>query len=200
MLREVTYYDRLVKSGDYSAAGRLFNYDRPTHRLYGRRWGIIGLGAIGHAVAGLAEAFGCEVAYHSVTGNKRAERYPEMSLEELLGWADILSIHTPLSDRTRGLIGKAELERMKPTALLINVARGGIVDEQALAEALDAGTIAGAVVDVFSKEPMPADNPLLHLRDPYRLLLSPHNAWSAAESIDTLVEAIAANIASYLKA
>lgn len=200
MLREVTYYDRLVKSGDYSAAGRLFNYDRPTHRLYGRRWGIIGLGAIGHAVAGLAEAFGCEVAYHSVTGNKRAERYPEMSLEELLGWADILSLHTPLSDRTRGLIGKAELERMKPTALLINVARGGIVDEQALAEALDAGTIAGAVVDVFSKEPMPADNPLLHLRDPYRLLLSPHNAWSAAESIDTLVEAIAANIASYLKA
>ena len=119
---------------------------------------------------------------------------------ELLGWADILSIHTPLSDRTRGLIGKAELERMKPTALLSTWPAEASWTNRRWPKRWMRERLPGAVVDVFSKEPMPADNPLLHLRDPYRLLLSPHNAWSAAESIDTLVEAIAANIASYLKA
>lgn len=197
MLREVTYYDTFVKDGRYSASTRLFNYDRPTRRLYGRRWGIIGLGAIGRTVAGMAEAFGCEVAYHSVSGAKRAEKYQEKNLDELLAWADIVSIHSPLNDKTRGLIGKAQLERMKHDAILINVARGGIVDEKALADALDNNTIAGAVVDVFSKEPMPAENPLLHVKDPYKLLLSPHNAWSAKESIDNLVAAIAENIISF---
>ena len=197
MLREVTYYDTFVKDGRYSASSRLFNYDRPTRRLYGRRWGVIGLGAIGHTVAGMAEAFGCEVAYHSISGANRAEKYPEKSLDELLAWADIVSIHSPLNDKTRGLIGKAQLERMKHDAILINVARGGIVDEKALADALDNNTIAGAVVDVFSKEPMPAENPLLHVKDPYKLLLSPHNAWSAKESINNLVAAIAENIISF---
>lgn len=197
MLREVIYYDTFVKDGRYSASTRLFNYDRPTRRLYGRRWGVIGLGAIGHTVAGMAEAFGCEVAYHSISGAKRAEKYPEKSLDELLAWADIVSIHSPLNDKTRGLIGKAQLERMKHDAILINVARGGIVDEKALADALDNNTIAGAVIDVFSNEPMSAENPLLHVKDPYKLLLSPHNAWSAKESIDNLVAAIAENIISF---
>lgn len=197
MLREVTYYDTFVKDGRYSASSRLFNYDRPTRRLYGRRWGVIGLGAIGHTVAGMAEAFGCEVAYHSISGAKRAEKYPEKSLDELLAWADIVSIHSPLNDKTRGLIGKAQLERMKHDAILINVARGGIVDEKALADALDNNTIAGAVIDVFSNEPMSAENPLLHVKDPYKLLLSPHNAWSAKESINNLVAAIAENIISF---
>ena len=197
MLREVTYYDTFVKDGRYSASSRLFNYDRPTRRLYGRRWGVIGLGAIGHTVAGMAEAFGCEVAYHSISGAKRAEKYPEKSLDELLAWADIVSIHSPLNDKTRGLIGKAQLKRMKHDAILINVARGGIVDEKALADALDNDTIAGAVIDVFSNEPMSAENPLLHVKDPYKLLLSPHNAWSAKESINNLVAAIAENIISF---
>ena len=200
MLREIVYYDGFVKQGEYSSSPRLFNYDRPTRQLYGRKWGIVGLGAIGHAVAELAGAFGCEVAYHSVSGNKRAEKYPEMELMELLKWADILSIHSPLNERTRGLIGMAELRCMKPTAILVNVARGGIVDEQALADALDGGILCGAVVDVFSQEPIPADNPLLKIKDPYRLLLSPHNAWSAQESIDNLVQAIVENIQTFLKA
>ena len=200
MLREIVYYDGFVKQGKYSSSPRLFNYDRPTRQLYGRKWGIVGLGAIGHAVAELASAFGCEVAYHSVSGNKRAEKYPEMKLMELLKWADILSIHSPLNERTRGLIGMAELRCMKPTAILVNVARGGIVDEQALADALDGGILCGAVVDVFSQEPIPADNPLLKIKDPYRLLLSPHNAWSAQESIDNLVQAIVENIQTFLKA
>lgn len=198
MLREIVYYDEFVRSGRYSASPLLFNYDRPTRQLYGRKWGIIGLGAIGHAVAGLAGCFGCEVAYHSVSGSKRAEKYPEKPLRELLGWADIISIHSPLNDGTRGLIGDAELREMKPSSILINVARGGIVDEQALADALDEGVLSGAVVDVFSREPVPADNPLLKIKDPYKILLSPHNAWSAKESIDNLVAAIADNIKGFI--
>lgn len=199
MLRETVYYDKFVKEGKYSSSERLFNYDRPTRQLHGRRWGIIGLGAIGHAVAALAEAFGCEVAYHSVSGSKREEKYPEKSLQELLEWSDVISIHSPLTDKTRGLIGKDELASMKPSAILINVARGGIVDEQALADALDNKIISGAVIDVFSKEPLPSDNPLLKVKDPYTLLLSPHNAWSAKESIDNLVAAIEQNIEDFQK-
>lgn len=198
LLREVVYYDQFVKSGSYSSSPRLFNYDRPTRQLYGRKWGIIGFGAIGHEVAHLAEAFGCEVAYHSVSGSKREEKYPEYELKELLNWADVISVHSPLNDKTHNLIGQEELNAMKSHAILINVARGGIVNEQALADALDANRIAGAVVDVFSKEPIPADNPLLNIKDPHKLLLSPHNAWSAEESIANLVDAIEANIHSFL--
>ena len=210
LLRESVYYDEFFKSGRYARSPRLFCFDRPIRQLHGRRWGVIGLGAIGREVARLAAAFGCEVSYHSTSGVAREEAYPalpldellawaEMELMELLKWADILSIHSPLNERTRGLIGMAELRCMKPTAILVNVARGGIVDEAALAEALDDGRIAGAALDVFSSEPVKADNPLLALRDPYRLLASPHNAWATGEAIDTLVRCVARNIEAYLK-
>lgn len=200
MLREVTYYDRFVKDGSYSASPRLFNYDRPTRQLHGRHWGIVGLGAIGHEVARLASAFGCEVAYHSVSGSKREEIYPEKSLAELLAWADIVSLHSPLNDKTRNLIGTEELKIMRPHAILINVARGGIVNERALADALNDNIIAGAVIDVFSKEPLEEANPLFSVKDKYKLLLSPHNAWSAEESIANLVDSISDNIRTFLQA
>ena len=135
--RNIVYYDRYVKSGAYSAAGQQFHFALPTHQLYGSKWGIVGLGAIGREVARLAAAFGCEVCYTSTSGVVREEPYPALPLTELLGRSDIVSIHAPLNDRTRGLIGAPELSVMKRSALLINVARGGIVDEAALAEALD---------------------------------------------------------------
>ena len=106
----------------------------------------------------------------------------------------MVSIHCPLNDRTRGLIGAGELARMRSDAVLINVARGGIVDETALAAALDAGSIAGAVLDVFAQEPPAADNPLLHLKEQDRLLLSPHNAWAPTEAVEVLVGCIETNI------
>ena len=195
LMREVVYFDEYFKSGRYAAAERMFCYDRPTRQLRGRNWGIVGLGNIGREVARLATAFGCRVSYFSTSGAKREEEYPQLPLGELLADSDIVSIHSPLNDRTRGLIGREELSAMKPAAILINVARGGIVDEQALAEALDNDTIAGAALDVFSSEPL-RESPLYHLRDPYKLLASPHNAWSAAEAIDRLVECIAENIRS----
>ena len=150
LLREVTYYDNFFKSGDYAAAERIFNFDRPTSQLRGKRWGIIGLGNIGREVARLAEAFGCEVSYYSASGITRDEQYPQLSLNELLSTSDIVSIHCPLTTRTANLITEKELSQMKPTAILINVARGGIVNEQALAEALNNKTIRGAALDVFS--------------------------------------------------
>ena len=193
LLRQVVYYDRYTKQ-HYAGAERQFHFGRTTHQLCGSKWGIIGLGNIGHNVARVAEALGCKVAYTSTSGVARQEAYPMMPLDELLAWADVVSIHCPLNDRTRGLIGARELERMKPSALLINVARGGIVDEAALAAALDAGRLAGAALDVFVHEPMEKGNPLLAIREPDRLLLSPHNAWSPVEAVEVLVECIARNI------
>lgn len=195
--RHSVYYDRYVKSGDYTSSGRQYHFAYRNHQLHGSRWGIVGLGAIGHEVARLAEAFGCEVRYTSTSGTVREEPYPALPLGELLAWADIVSVHAPLTTATRGLIGEKELARMKPSALVINVARGGIVDEAALAAALDAGRLAGAALDVFTQEPPTADNPLLHVANPDRLLLSPHNAWSPVEAVEVLVETIAENIRDF---
>ena len=197
LLREVTYYDNYFKSGAYSSSERIFNFDCPTAQLRGKRWGIIGMGNIGREVARLAEAFGCEVSYYSTSGVERKEAYPSLELEELLRSSDVVSIHCPLNERTLGLIGKEQLSMMKPSAILINVARGGIVDEGALADALNEGRLRGAALDVFTSEPL-RESPLYTLRDPYRLLASPHNAWSPVEAIDRLIGCIEQNIADYV--
>jgi glycerate dehydrogenase len=197
LLREVTYYDNYFKSGAYASSERIFNFDRPTAQLRGKRWGIIGMGNIGREVARLAEAFGCEVSYYSTSGVERKEAYPSLELEELLRSSDVVSIHCPLNERTRSLIGAEQLELMKPSAILINVARGGIVDEAALADALNEGRLRGAALDVFTSEPL-RESPLFTLRDPYRLLASPHNAWSPVEAIDRLIGCIEQNIADYV--
>lgn len=197
LLREVVYYDHYFKSGDYAASPRMFNFDRPTGQIHGKNWGIIGLGNIGREVARLATAFGCNVRYTSTSGTSRPEDYEQMPLDELLAWADVVSIHCPLNERTRNLIGAAELAKMKPSSVIVNVARGGIIDESALAEALDNGVIRGAALDVFSSEPLDATSPLYRLRDPYRLLASPHNAWSTVEAIDRLIACVRDNIKEY---
>lgn len=198
LYRKVGYYDAFVKSGDYARSDVPFHFGYPTHQLYGKRWGIIGLGNIGREVARLASAFGCEVAYHSTSGAVREEAYPALDLSELLAWADVVTIHCPLNERTRGLIGARELAQMKPSALLVNVARGGIVDEAALVEALDSDRLAGAAIDVYEKEPMLSTSPLLKISKPEKLLLSPHNAWSPVEAIEVLIGCIEENIKNHL--
>lgn len=197
LLREVTYYDNYFKSGEYAKSERIFNFDRPTAQLRGKRWGIIGMGNIGREVARLAEAFGCEVAYYSTSGVERDEVYNKLSLNDLLNSSDVISIHCPLNDRTHNLIDAEELAKMKKSAILINVARGGIVNEVALAEALNNGNLRGAALDVFTTEPL-RESPLYNLQDPYRLLASPHNAWSSVEAIDRLIACIAGNIQEYI--
>ena len=197
LLREVVYYDRYFKCGDYSASPRMFNFDRPTAQIHGKNWGIIGLGNIGREVARLATAFGCNVRYTSTSGIARQEEWEQMPLNDLLAWADVVSVHCPLNEQTHDLISTEQLSKMKPSAVIINVARGGIINEAALAEALDNGIIRGAALDVFSSEPLDASSPLFHLRDPYRLLASPHNAWSTVEAIDRLIACVRDNIKEY---
>lgn len=197
LARNIVYFDEYFHDGRYAKADRAFCYDRLTFEIRGKRWGIIGLGNIGREVARLASAFGCEVRYFSTSGAKREEAYPAMGLDELLAWSDIVSVHSPLNERTRGLVGRAELQKMKPSSIIINVARGGIIDEAALAEALNSGWVAAAALDVFSVEPL-RESPLYDVKDRYRLLASPHNAWSAAEAIDRLIECVAQNIITWL--
>ena len=193
LARNIVYFDEYFHDGRYAAADRAFCYDRTTFQISGKRWGIIGLGNIGREVARLATAFGCEVAYFSTSGVARDEAFPAMELDQLLQWSDIVSVHSPLNERTRGLVGREELQLLKPTSIIINVARGGIIDEAALAEALNEGWVSAAALDVFSVEPL-RESPLYNVKDRYRLLASPHNAWSAAEAIDRLIECVAENI------
>lgn len=197
LLREVVYYDEYFHSGRYAKSDRPFNFDRPTSQIRGKKWGIIGLGNIGREVARLASAFGCEVSYTSTSGVVRKEEYPALTLEKLLAESDIVSIHAPLNAKTLNLLGEKELSLMNPSAIIINVARGGIVNEEALAAALDGGVIRGAALDVFSTEPL-TDSPLYKIKERHKLLASPHNAWSSDDAIDRLIGCIAKNIEEFL--
>ena len=160
------------------------------------RIAIIGMGNIGSRVAKIAEAFGMKVCYFSTSGTGHCKEYPCLPLDELLKQSDIVSIHAPLNERTNGLIGTEQLSLMKPAAILVNMGRGGIVDETALADAISNEKIAGAALDVFVKEPLPADSPLLNTRHPERLRLAPHAAWASVQARERLVKQIADNIAA----
>jgi lactate dehydrogenase-like 2-hydroxyacid dehydrogenase len=167
--------------------------------INGKTWGIIGLGAIGSQVAKIANALGAKVVYHSPSGRQKTNEYSHLTLLELLSSSDIISIHSPLNEFTKNLIGQKELAICKPTALLINVARGGIVEELALAKALDNDELGGAGVDVYSVEPIQPDNPLLHLKNKEKLLLTPHIAWGSYEARHKLMEITCGNIEEFLK-
>ena len=192
---EGPYYDECVKSGKYSRMPVFTDPSVNWNELDGRTIGIIGMGNIGSRVAKVAEAFGMNVCYFSTSGTGHCKEYPCLSLEDLLVRSDIVSIHAPLNERTAGLIGIKELEMMKKDAILVNMGRGGIVDEAALAQAVDNGTISGAAFDVFVKEPIPSDNPLMKVNRKDRLRLSPHTAWASVQARERLVRQIAENIA-----
>ena len=189
------YFDRSVKSGDYSRSGMFTDPNWNWWELSGKTIGIIGMGNIGRKVATIAEAFGMKVCYFSTSGTGHCKDYPCLQLEQLLAESDIVSIHAPLNERTGGLIGEKELTMMKRTAILVNMGRGAIVDEKAVAEAVDNGVIAGAGLDVFVTEPLPLDHPYLHMKHPERMSLAPHVAWGSVEARTRLISMIADNIA-----
>lgn len=198
LLRHTVFYDRYVKSGEYAHSDRGFNLDRSISQISSKRWGIIGLGNIGRRVAQLAECFGAKVCYCSLSGSRRQEQYDRAELSELLSLSDIVSIHSPLNDTSRGLITYDELSMMKPGAILVNMGRGGIVLEQDLARALNEGIIAGAALDVFDREPIDSANPLLGVSDPDRLILAPHCGWSSSEAREVLIASIAKHISDFV--
>lgn len=188
------HYQDFVRSGAYSRNPVHVDFKHPFIELAGKTLGIVGMGAIGQKVALIGRTMGMEVIYYSTSGTSHCKDYPSVSLPELLEKADVISIHAPYNERTAGLIGYEELCRMKPTAYLVNTGRGGIAVEADLARALDEGRIAGAALDVYVKEPLPADSPLLHLLHPERLLFSPHIAWYSREARARLAHEMAENI------
>ncbi len=189
------YFDDFVSSGEYSRSEIFTDVSKMFYELSGRQLGIIGMGNIGSRVAKIAEAFGMKVCYFSTSGTSHCKEYPSLSLDELMRTSDIVSVHAPYNERTAGLIGAGELAKMKPDAYILNMGRGGIIDEAALAEAIDSQKIAGAGVDVFTREPLPADNPLMRVRRREAMILTPHIAWASIEARERLVAKIAGNIA-----
>lgn len=187
-------YDSYVKSGDYSRSGIFTEVSDPYVELAGKTLGIIGMGTIGQAVARIAVAFKMNVIYYSTSGTGHCTDYPCVSLGELLQRSDAISVHCPLNERTKGLVGADELRQMKPNAVIVNMARGGIIVEQALADALDGGVIAGAAVDVYETEPVPMDHPYMKMAHPERILLTPHVGWASREAIIRLIGLVADNI------
>lgn len=199
LLKQLIYMDEFVKSGRYSESDRLFNYDRTTYELDGKKWGIIGLGNIGRLVASIATAFGCKVLYYSTSGRNDNKEFDRVAtLDELLAQSDIVSIHAPLSPETHHLIDYHQLSLMKKSAIIVNMARGPLINEEGLARALDDGLIAGAALDVYGVEPMAKDNPLRRVKDQYKLVMTPHQAWSTKESRQRLIGKIADNISAFL--
>lgn len=195
---KLAFYDDYVKSGTYSAQDRFSNFDKAFYDLEGKTWGIVGMGTIGRRVAGLAKAFGCKVIFYSASGKSTCTDYERVEFDTLLQESDILSLHCPLSDRTRGLIDKDALLKMKETAILVNVARGPVVDTQALYDALIANQIAGAGLDVLEREPMAKDNPLAQIKDSTKLIITPHMAWASVESRTHMVQEVVKNIEAFL--
>ena len=188
------HYQEFVHSGAYSRNPVHVDYAHPFTELAGKTLGIVGMGAIGQKVARIAVAFGMEVIYYSTSGTSHCKDYPSVPIEELLQKSDVISIHAPYNERTAGLIGYEQLKMMKRSAILVNTGRGGIATEADLARALDDGLIAGAALDVYVKEPLPLDSPLMHLQHPERLLLSPHIAWYSNEARARLAHEMAENI------
>lgn len=229
LLEHLNHYDHYVKDGEYGAQSRFSNFDLAFPELTGKTWGIIGMGNIGRKVASIAEAFGCRVITHPITGkgakqancelvskdqidcksapmgqadcelvSKNRSGWEHVSMDELLNRSDVLSLHCPLSDLSRGLINYEALCKMKKSAVLINVARGPVVVDADLARALNEGLIAGAGLDVTSTEPLTADNPLNEIKDSDKLLITPHLAWASTEARIRVVSETAKNIQAFL--
>jgi len=190
--RNLRGYDALVASGAWQRSDQFCLYGPPLEDLQGSVLGIVGAGAIGRAVAAIGAGFGMRLL-HAASPAQAAGADGRVALRELLAVADVVTLHCPLSAATRGMIGAAELELMKRTAVLINTARGGLVDEAALAGALRARRIAGAGFDVLSEEPPVAGNPLLQPGVP-NLILTPHVAWASSNAMRTLADELRTNV------
>mgnify|MGYP001076479990 CR=1 FL=1 len=199
LLEHLRHYDEYVKSGAYGAQERFSNFDLPFTELQGKTWGIVGMGHIGRKVASVAQAFGCRILFYSASGKSTCTEYERVDLDTLLAASDFLSLHCPLSDRTRGLIDKDALVKMKRTAILLNVARGPVIDNSDLYWALQNAEIAAAGLDVLEKEPITSDNLLGRIQDSNKLLITPHLAWATIEARTRIVEEVYRNVEAYLQ-
>ena len=193
------YYDNYVKSGQYAKSDIFTHLDRNIMDIEGKTFGIVGLGQIGRRVALLAEAFGANIVYYSTSGKNSSSDYKRVELDELLEKSDIISIHAPLNENTKGLMNYENFKKMKKSAIVINMGRGPIIVEEDLARAIDEDLIAGAGLDVFEAEPICEDNILLKVKNKEKLVLTPHIAWASLEARTRLFEEIIENIKAFYK-
>lgn len=198
LLEKIGYYDDYVKSGKYTVQTGFSHFEEKYNELEGMTWGIIGMGNIGKKVAAIAEAFGCKVIFYSASGKSDCKDYERVEFDELLERSDIISLHCPLSDRTRGIMNMDAFKKMKDSALLINVARGPVINEEDLAIALEENIIAGAGLDVLCAEPMAVDNPLGRIKDSKKLIITPHMAWASVEARQRCFDEVYKNIEAFM--
>ena len=198
MCHHVSIHDQAVRAGEWTSQPDFSLRKTPLHELAGKTMGIVGLGRIGEHSAELAHAFGMNVLAHDafqrpLTSGLAVEW---CDVDDLFSRSDVITLHCPLTPQTAGLVNRERLGRMKPTAVLINTARGGLVVDADLAQALNDGRLAGAALDVVSVEPIRADNPLLLARN---CVLTPHIAWATTEARGRLMESTVANVAAFLE-
>ena len=197
LLEKMRYYDEYVKSEKYIGDTTFTHFANVFHEIAGKTWGIVGLGNIGRRVAEIAKLFGCRVIYYSTSGKNNNADYERVSFDEILAQSDILSVHAPLDENTKGLFDKAAFAKMKSSSIFINVGRGPIVVEQDLADALEEGEIAAAGLDVLAVEPMAETNPLRQIKNSEKLIITPHIAWASIEARTRLMQIICNQIKEY---
>lgn len=198
LYEKLAYYDKYVRTLEYTKSDIFTHFDNTFHELAGKTWGIVGLGEIGRGVAAIASAFGCRVIFYSTSGNNNSFYYERVEFDELLRESDVISIHAPLNNNTRGLFNKAAFKQMKESAVLINVGRGPIVNESDLVEALNNNEIQAAGLDVIEREPMEKDSPLIKLKDDDRLFVTPHIAWATKEARTRCMLGVYENLKAFL--
>lgn len=198
LVARLGYYDNFVKTGEYSRSDMFTHYGPVFFELKGKKLGIIGLGNIGRRVASIFEAFGMDIVYHSVSGRNLSSVYTHVNLTELLKVSDIISVHCPLTPQTRNLINQENIAVMKPSAVIVNLARGGIVNEGDIVDALNENRIGAFGTDVFDKEPIAPDSPFMGLKCLENVILTPHIAWTSIEARTLLISKLIDNIKSFI--
>lgn len=199
LMENLRHYDEFVKSGEYANQEHFCCLDIPFDELDGKTYGIVGMGNIGRKVAQIATAYGAHVIFYASSGHSDCTDYEQVSFDELLERSDVISLHCPLSDKTRDLFDKRAFEKMKKTAILINVARGAVVVEKDLSDALINGEIAAAGLDVLSPEPMAKDSTLLKIQDSGKLIVTPHLAWASTQARTRCLDEAKKNIVSWME-
>ena len=187
------YYDEVVKDGTYSRGKIFTDVSKPFFEIKGKKWGVIGLGAIGRGVANIASSFGAEVFYYSTSGVNRTDDFQRQNLDEMLKSCDIITIHAPLNEKTNNLFDYEQLLTCKDGAIVLNLGRGGIVNEKAVAKIIDEKNIYFGL-DVLTKEPMIENHPLLNVKNKENLYITPHIAWTSVEARDKLIASVVENI------
>ncbi|MEO0388371.1 MAG: D-2-hydroxyacid dehydrogenase [Pseudomonadota bacterium] len=196
--RNLVEYRQQVLDGAWVEADQFCFFNRPIRDLAGSTLGIIGAGALGQSVGKIGRGFGMEVIYCDAYAPAAPDTGPLVSLETLRDTADVVTLHCPLTDETAGMIGADFLRQMKDSAILINTARGGLIDEPALAEAIQSGQIAGAGIDVTPVEPPPMDSTIMVLAAAPNFILSPHVAWASVGGMQTLSDQLIGNIEAFV--